>query len=152
MRIIAGPCQHENYELSAEIAEHCEILCDKYDVEYIFNMSRIHLFSFLTKILHFLPGELSHHLALKSLKSFHKFGLTKLFLKPREDQTKFGDRDIRKLRNKVGIAAGLDKNGEYIDSLAALGVSFIEVGTVTPRPQKGSPKPRIFRNLKENPL
>ena len=39
MRLIAGPCQHENYELSAEIAEHCEILCDKYDVEYIFKAS-----------------------------------------------------------------------------------------------------------------
>ena len=39
MRLIAGPCQHENYELSAEIAEHCEILCDKYDIEYIFKAS-----------------------------------------------------------------------------------------------------------------
>jgi dihydroorotate dehydrogenase len=45
----------------------------------------------------------------------------------------------------VGLAAGLDKNGEYIDALAALGFGFIEIGTVTPRPQPGNPKPRMFR-------
>jgi len=47
--------------------------------------------------------------------------------------------------NRVGLAAGLDKNGAHIDGLAALGFGFIEVGTVTPRPQPGNPKPRIFR-------
>jgi dihydroorotate dehydrogenase len=45
----------------------------------------------------------------------------------------------------VGLAAGLDKNGEYIDALARLGFGFIEVGTVTPRPQPGNPRPRMFR-------
>jgi dihydroorotate dehydrogenase len=45
----------------------------------------------------------------------------------------------------VGLAAGLDKNGEYIDALAALGFGFLEIGTVTPRPQPGNPKPRMFR-------
>jgi len=49
------------------------------------------------------------------------------------------------LPNPVGLAAGLDKNGEYIDGLAALGFGFIEIGTVTPRPQSGNPKPRLFR-------
>jgi dihydroorotate dehydrogenase len=47
--------------------------------------------------------------------------------------------------NPVGLAAGLDKNGAYIDELAALGFGFVEVGTVTPRPQSGNPKPRLFR-------
>ncbi|HPP46632.1 MAG TPA: quinone-dependent dihydroorotate dehydrogenase [Accumulibacter sp.] len=47
--------------------------------------------------------------------------------------------------NPVGLAAGLDKNGEHIDALSALGFGFIEVGTVTPRPQPGNPKPRMFR-------
>ena len=47
--------------------------------------------------------------------------------------------------NPVGLAAGLDKDGEYIDALAALGFGFIEVGTVTPRPQPGNPRPRLFR-------
>ena len=47
--------------------------------------------------------------------------------------------------NAVGLAAGLDKNGEHVDALAALGFGFIEVGTVTPRPQPGNPRPRLFR-------
>jgi dihydroorotate dehydrogenase len=47
--------------------------------------------------------------------------------------------------NPVGLAAGLDKNGEYIDALARLGFGFLEVGTVTPRPQPGNPRPRMFR-------
>lgn len=47
--------------------------------------------------------------------------------------------------NPVGLAAGLDKNGEYIDALAALGFGFVEVGTVTPRPQPGNARPRLFR-------
>tara|TARA_B100001250_G_scaffold268230_1_gene231385 strand:+ start:761 stop:1642 length:882 start_codon:yes stop_codon:yes gene_type:complete len=46
---------------------------------------------------------------------------------------------------KVGLAAGLDKNGDYIDSLSSLGFGFLEVGTVTPRPQPGNPKPRLLR-------
>lgn len=49
------------------------------------------------------------------------------------------------LRNPVGLAAGLDKNGAHIDALAALGFGFVEVGTVTPRPQAGNPQPRLFR-------
>jgi dihydroorotate dehydrogenase len=47
--------------------------------------------------------------------------------------------------NPVGLAAGLDKNGDYIDALAALGFGFLEIGTTTPRPQPGNPKPRMFR-------
>ena len=48
-------------------------------------------------------------------------------------------------KNRLGIAAGLDKNGDFIDSLGSLGFGFIEVGTITPKPQSGNPKPRIFR-------
>jgi dihydroorotate dehydrogenase len=47
--------------------------------------------------------------------------------------------------NRVGLAAGLDKNGEHVDALARLGFGFLEVGTVTPRPQPGNPRPRLFR-------
>ncbi len=112
----------------------------------------MYLFSIFTRLLHFLPGELAHHVALKSLKTLHFFGVTNVLLKPKKTQTEFSDKDITKLSSKVGIAAGLDKNGEYIDCLAALGVSFIEVGTVTPKPQRGNPKPRVFRNLKEKAL
>ena len=54
-------------------------------------------------------------------------------------------RDGHRFSQPVGLAAGLDKNGEYIDALSALGFGFVEVGTVTPRPQPGNPKPRLFR-------
>lgn len=54
--------------------------------------------------------------------------------------------------NPLGLAAGLDKNGEYINALSALGFGFIEVGTVTPRPQAGNPKPRMFRLVNEQAL
>lgn len=47
--------------------------------------------------------------------------------------------------NRIGLAAGLDKNGDYLDALATLGFGFIELGTITPRPQPGNPPPRVFR-------
>ena len=50
-----------------------------------------------------------------------------------------------RFRNRVGLAAGLDKNGTHIDALAALGFGFIEIGTVTPKAQPGNPRPRMFR-------
>ncbi len=56
------------------------------------------------------------------------------------------------LPNPVGLAAGLDKNGEAIDGLAALGFGFIEIGTVTPRPQEGNPQPRLFRAPEYNAI
>ena len=55
-------------------------------------------------------------------------------------------------KNPVGLAAGLDKNGTYIDSLSRLGFGHIEVGTVTPKPQEGNLKPRLFRLVKDRAL
>lgn len=57
-----------------------------------------------------------------------------------------------KFPNRVGLAAGLDKNARCIDGLAAMGFGFVEVGTVTPKPQQGNPKPRMFRLVKANAL
>ncbi|PIE45316.1 MAG: dihydroorotate dehydrogenase (quinone) [Gammaproteobacteria bacterium] len=54
--------------------------------------------------------------------------------------------------NKIGLAAGLDKNGEHIDALGKFGFGFIEVGTVTPRPQTGNPKPRLFRLVRQQAI
>ena len=54
------------------------------------------------------------------------------------------------LTNRLGTAAGLDKDGDFIDCLGAIGFGFLEVGTVTPLPQKGNPKPRVFRLFNEN--
>ena len=113
----------------------------------------MHLITLFTKLLNFLPGEISHHIALVGLKFLNSIGLLRLLLKTKLNlKQNTAERDIRNLTNQVGIAAGLDKNGDYIDCLAALGIDFIEVGTVTPKPQSGNPKPRIFRNREEKSL
>ena len=94
-------------------------------------------------ILFNLDAEKSHHLTLNSLRTAHALGLSGLIAGPQVDDPVelWGIR----FANRVGLAAGLDKNGDYIDALAALGFGFIEIGTVTPRPQPGNPKPRLFR-------
>lgn len=92
--------------------------------------------------------ETSHLLALHSLKLLHKTRLLNIFF------SKIEDKDFQFLgltfKNRLGTAAGLDKNGDYIDCLGDLGFGFLEVGTVTPLPQPGNPKPRVFRVFKEN--
>ncbi len=113
--------------------------------------------SFFTKLLHFFPEEFSHSLALKSLKFLHLIGLLGLLVPKQkyiENYNKHKKKDgfLSGFKNKVGFAAGLDKNGDYIDCLGALGVAFIEVGTITPEPQNGNSKPRLFRNKKEQSL
>lgn len=88
-----------------------------------------------------LDAEKAHHLTLKSLKNLHKLGL----IPHAGSHGKATELMGLKLPNPVGLAAGLDKNGEYIDALGALGFGFLEVGTVTPEPQPGNPQPRLFR-------
>ena len=93
-------------------------------------------------LLFTLNPEAAHNVTLPALKSAHALGLTGLVGKIAPDpRTVMGIT----FPNPVGLAAGLDKDGAYIDGLAALGFGFIEVGTVTPLPQAGNPKPRIFR-------
>ena len=89
-----------------------------------------------------LDPELAHDLALKSLSAL---GPGAALLGAGADQGEARRVMGIDFPNPVGLAAGLDKNGEYIDALAALGFGFIEIGTVTPRPQPGNPKPRMFR-------
>jgi dihydroorotate dehydrogenase len=100
------------------------------------------IYSLTRPLLFQLDPECSHDLTLKSLNCLGQ-SAAKLFPKPARCQA----RQVMGLTfpNPVGLAAGLDKNGAYIDGLAALGFGFIEVGTVTPRPQPGNPKPRLFR-------
>jgi dihydroorotate dehydrogenase len=97
------------------------------------------MYSLIRQLLFLLPTETSHHLALASLKWSKAFlGGAKAMGKPVEVMG-------ITFPNQVGLAAGLDKNADYIDGLGALGFGFVEVGTVTPRPQPGNPKPRLFR-------
>ena len=100
-------------------------------------------YSLLRPLLFQLDPERAHHLTLRALRLTHAAGLSILYAQaPVHDPVElFGLR----FGNRVGLAAGLDKNGEAIDALAAMGFGFVEVGTITPRAQPGNPKPRLFR-------
>ena len=101
------------------------------------------------KIFRFFPPETAHHLALLSLKILNKVKLLKLFLPTIKDFDNPKEYFNLKFRNTLGVAAGLDKNGDYVDELESLGFGFIELGTVTPKPQEGNQKPRVFRYLNQ---
>ncbi len=98
----------------------------------------------LLLFLRMLPPELAHSIALNSLKLLYKLKLINIFFPHRFSETSFTFKGL-KFKNKLGVAAGLDKNGDFINSLGALGFGFIEVGTITPKPQPGNAKPRVFR-------
>lgn len=101
------------------------------------------LYPILRKILFQFEAEKSHHAALNLLKISSPLW----FLRRR--LASFPQRPVKlfglTFPNPVGLAAGFDKNGDYLDCLLGLGFGFIEVGTVTPKPQMGNPKPRLFR-------
>lgn len=89
-----------------------------------------------------LEPETAHRVTMTSLHTAHDLGLTRLFGgAPHQPRQLMG----LTLRNPVGLAAGLDKNGDHIDALGSLGFGFMEIGTVTPRSQPGNPLPRMFR-------
>ncbi len=103
----------------------------------------MNLYPLLRPLLFSLDPETAHHVTLNLLNAAEKIGLSKLvYPEVVEQPIKVMGLEFK---NQVGLAAGLDKNGDYIDALAALGFGFIEIGTVTPRPQPGNPKPRLFR-------
>src|SRR3990167_7926359 len=103
----------------------------------------INMYKLIRYFLFLLPTETAHVFALASLKLLYRCHLLKL-----PPLSAIG-KPVKVLglqfKNPIGIAAGLDRNGDYIDCLAALGVGFIEVGAVTPKSQYGNPKPRLFR-------
>ncbi|MCW8955839.1 MAG: quinone-dependent dihydroorotate dehydrogenase [Gammaproteobacteria bacterium] len=86
---------------------------------------------------------MAHSIALKGLKLLHQLKLSTLVL----GKTQRSPISVMGIEfpNIVGLAAGLDKNGDYFDALADCGFGFVEIGTVTPRPQPGNPQPRLFR-------
>jgi dihydroorotate dehydrogenase len=97
----------------------------------------VSLYRLARPLLFSLDAEDAHHLALRAA------GLAALFAPsvPHAPVRAMG----LEFPNPIGLAAGLDKNAEHIDALGALGFGFLEVGTVTPRPQPGNPRPRLFR-------
>ncbi len=101
------------------------------------------MYKILRFILFLLPTETSHHLSLWNLSLLNALGLLKLFA-PKNKNMPVKVMGLL-FPNRIGLAAGLDKNGEHISALSNLGFGFIEIGTVTPRAQKGNPTPRLFR-------
>jgi dihydroorotate dehydrogenase len=100
------------------------------------------LYALARPLLFSLDPETAHNVTLPALRRAAALGLTGLVRKPKSDpRTVMGIT----FPNPVGLAAGLDKDGAYIDGLAALGFGSIEIGTVTPRAQPGNPRPRMFR-------
>src|SRR5579875_3367154 len=113
------------------------------------------MYRFIRNILFFLPAETAHYLSMNLLKAicfvppFHK--LIAAIYTTRHSSLithAFG----LTFKNPVGLGAGFDKNAKYLRELEALGFGFVEIGTVTPRPQKGNEKPRLFRLSKDKAL
>ncbi|MGH8183682.1 MAG: quinone-dependent dihydroorotate dehydrogenase [Rhodanobacteraceae bacterium] len=102
------------------------------------------MYSTLRPLLFSLEPEAAHGLTLYALGVAQRSNLMRFVAQPPPANLPVRAFGIDFL-NPVGLAAGLDKNGEHLDALGALGFGFIEIGTVTPRPQPGNPKPRMFR-------
>ncbi len=102
-------------------------------------------FNLAKPLLHRLDAELAHSLTIKTLKA----GLAgALPSQPRIPISRFG----LKFENPLGLAAGFDKNAEVPDAMLAQGFGFVEVGSITPKPQTGNPQPRLFRLVKDQAI
>jgi len=106
------------------------------------------MYNIVKKILFKYDPENVHYKVMKWLTKAYNLGVGKRYLEsnycikhPSLERTVFG----LKFKNPVGLAAGFDKDARFVDELACLGFGFIEIGTVTPRPQDGNEKPRLFR-------
>ena len=102
------------------------------------------------KIIKLFPPEAAHLMALYSLKALHHLNLVNIFFSNLEHQ-KIEFLGMT-LANRLGTAAGLDKNGDFIDCIGAIGFGFVEVGTITPKAQVGNTKPRVFRIFEEEAI
>ncbi len=114
-------------------------------------MKNINIYKLLSPIFLKLNPEFAHNKFLSLASYLEKLACFGFFTaSPLEkDKIQLGTLNFK---NRVGLAAGLDKNAAYIDALSWLGFGFIEVGTVTPKPQSGNPKPRLFRLAKNKAL
>ncbi|CAN5138571.1 quinone-dependent dihydroorotate dehydrogenase [soil metagenome] len=106
------------------------------------------MYSLARQLLFRIDAEHAHGLGLQAIEAAYRTGLNPLMArKPAPLKTRaFGI----EFPNPVGCAAGLDKNGAHVDALLGLGFGFVEIGTTTPRPQSGNPKPRMFRIPERN--
>jgi len=117
------------------------------------------MYSLLRNILFLFPPEQVHYFSMNMLKGLCRIWLfrnaIKKYFRPGDErlgvkiQLQHG---LLSLSNPVGLGAGFDKNARYLRELEALGFGFVEIGTVTPRPQQGNDKPRLFRLPKDKAL
>lgn len=113
------------------------------------------MYKFVKPLLFSMDPETAHHTVSGGLRSLVKIWGGKRLLRavygydhPSLEREVFGLR----FKNPIGLAAGFDKNAEYVEEMAALGFGFIEIGTVTPRPQRGNDRPRLFRLVGDQAL
>jgi dihydroorotate dehydrogenase len=110
----------------------------------------MNIYPVMRKLMFMFEPERAHALSMALLEVAYRLKLTRLLFGKR----KYAPVNVMGIEfpNAVGLAAGLDKNGDHIDALAACGFGFVEIGTVTPRPQPGNPRPRLFRLVKDEAI
>jgi len=130
------PAHHERMDKPAPLS-HLRRVSDAY--------------SLVRPILFRLDAEVAHHLSLRLLRLAERSGALRLIFPADPFATPVEVMGL-KFPNRVGLAAGLDKEGNTIDALGRLGFGFVEIGTITPRPQAGNPKPRLFRLIPDEAI
>ncbi|NNJ54951.1 MAG: quinone-dependent dihydroorotate dehydrogenase [Bacteroidia bacterium] len=107
------------------------------------------MYALLRNLLFLLSPEKAHYFTMRLFKIVAPIPFVSNLFKTSDTPTKL---DGLEFKNKVGLAAGFDKDGKFLSQLYALNFGFIEVGTVTPKPQSGNPKPRLFRLKRDKAL
>lgn len=112
------------------------------------------MYQVLRKILFWFDAEKVHYFSMNTLRFFCRLSFIKKFLKNKFTPSTDFSKEVFGITfsNPVGLAAGFDKNAKYLNELETLGFGFVEIGTVTPLPQEGNPKPRLFRLPKDKAL
>lgn len=128
---------HERFDIRYQLDQPCGVFASIYPI------ARAGLFR--------LDAEVAHHFSMGGLRLAEKSGLLGL-LSPHDELISPVEVMGLKFPNCVGLAAGLDKEGNTIDALGRLGFGCIEIGTITPRPQAGNPQPRLFRLLAQEAI
>ncbi|MEO6405846.1 MAG: quinone-dependent dihydroorotate dehydrogenase [Ferruginibacter sp.] len=112
------------------------------------------MYKMLRSLLFFFDAEQVHYFSMNALKRICHISFVRKWISNQfrvKDDHSFSVWSM-KFPNRVGLGAGFDKNALYLDELSLLGFGFVEIGTVTPRPQKGNDKPRLFRLKKDKAL
>ncbi|MBH43965.1 MAG: dihydroorotate dehydrogenase (quinone) [Gammaproteobacteria bacterium] len=113
------------------------------------NLTKI-FFTLYQRLIFLFEPEKAHYISLTIAETLYKSWL-KRFLKSKTKKFPTDSMGI-KFENPIGLAAGFDKNGDYLNFISNIGFGFVEIGTVTPKPQIGNPKPRIFRIKEEQAI